>query len=244
MMRALVVDDERASRELLKHFISRYCEDIEFTEDAEDVDGAHRIIMEHAPDLVFLDISLPGKDGFELLKLFKEPPFEVIFVTAYSDYAIAALRLAACDYLLKPIDINELQMAVNRAKERIMRKDPVSSLRELFQTLTGKGPRRIALAHAHGYTVVSSNEILRLESDGRYTWVFLEDGRRILVSKTLRDFEGTLEDADFMRIHNRHIINLNFVRSFDRKGLLLMADGSEVEVSKRKKEALLKRLGI
>ena len=243
-MRALIVDDERASREMLRHFISRYCEDLELTEDAEDVDGAYRIITEQNPDLVFLDVSLPGKDGFELIKMFKEPPFEVIFVTAYSEYAISALRMSACDYLMKPLDIKELQAAVNRARERILRKDPVSSLRELFHSLTGKGPRRIALAHANGYTVVSVDEIIRFESDGRYTWVFLTNDRKVLVARTLGEFEDTLEEGEFMRIHNRHIINLNFVRNFDRKGLLTMADGSEVEVSKRKKEELMKRLGV
>ncbi len=243
-MRALIVDDERASREMLRHFVTRYCGDIDLTDDAEDVNGAYKIINERSPDLVFLDISLPGKDGFELLKLFREPPFEVIFVTAYSEYAIAAIRLSACDYLLKPLDINELQVAVRRARERIMRKDPVNSLRELFHSLTEKGPRRIALAHANGYTVVSVNELIRLESDGRYTWTFLTEDRKILVAKTLRDFQESLEEGEFLRIHNRHIINLNFVRNFDRKGLLTMADSSEVEVSKRKKDELMKRLGI
>jgi len=243
-VRALIVDDEKASREMLRHFVSRYCEGIELTEDAEDVDGAYRMISAHSPDIVFLDISLPGKDGFALLKMFEELPFEVIFVTAFSEYAIEALRLSACDYLLKPLDVEELKDAVKRARERIMRKDPMSSLKALFQTLTDKGPKLLSLPHSNGYTVVPVNELVRLESDGRYTWVFLIDERKILVTRTLRDFEDSLDEKDFMRIHNRHIINLHFVRYFDRKGLLTMSDGSEVEVSKRKKEELLKRLGV
>jgi len=243
-MRVLLVDDEKASRQMLRHYLDKYCPDVEVVGEAEDVDEASQMVHLYKPDLVFLDISMPRKDGFELLRMFDPVPFEVIFATAYGEYAIPALRLSACDYLMKPINIDDLQRAVARANERRMRKDFESNLRELFHNLNGKGPKRIALAHSSGYQVVPVDEIVRFEADGRYTNVFLENKSSLLVSRNLKEYEAMLTDMDFFRVHNSHLVNLRFVQGYERGGMLLMLDGKKIEVSRKKKDELLTRFGI
>ena len=229
---------------MLQHYLEKYCPEIENIVEAQHVDEAFDLVRATKPDLVFLDISMPRKDGFELLRMFDDPPFEVIFVTAFGEYAISALRLSACDYLMKPINIDELQTAVNKARNRINRKELESGLRDLLYNLNGKGPKRIALAHANGYQVVPVNEIIRFEADGRYTKVRLVQGSTLLVARNLKEFESMLVNMDFFRVHNSHLVNLQFVQGYERSGILNMADGARIEVSRRKKDELLNLFGI
>ena len=243
-MKAIIVDDEKASRQMLTHYLEKYCPEVTPVGEAQNVDDAFELAQRTKPDLVFLDISMPRKDGFELLRMFETPPFEVIFVTAFGEYAITALRLSACDYLMKPINIDELQAAVTKARERINKKELESGLRDLLHNLNGKGPKRIALAHSNGYQVVPVDEIIRFEADGRYTKVSLVQGNNLIVARNLKEFESMLTNMDFFRVHNSHLVNLRFVQGYERTGILNMADGARIEVSRRKKDELLTLFGI
>lgn len=243
-MKAIIVDDEKASRQMLNHYLEKYCPEVVPVGEAQNVDEAADLVRELKPDLVFLDISMPRKDGFELLRIFENPPFEVIFVTAFGEYAITALRLSACDYLMKPINIDELQAAVTKARERIHKKGLESGLRSLLHNLNDKGPKRIALAHSNGYQVVPVDEIIRFEADGRYTKVSLVQGNTLVVARNLKEFESMLTNMDFFRVHNSHLVNLRFVQGYERSGILNMTDGARIEVSRRKKDELLNLFGI
>jgi two-component system LytT family response regulator len=243
-MRGLIVDDEKASRQMLRHYLERYCPEVSVLAEAEDVDEAKQLADLHKPDLVFLDISMPRKDGFELLKMYDPVPFEVIFVTAFGEFAIPALRLSACDYLMKPINIDELTAAVLRARERIQKRDFEGNLRDLFHNLNGKGPKRIALAHSSGYQVVPVDEIIRFEADGRYTSVHIEGKSPLLVSRNLKEYESLLSELDFFRIHNSHLVNLKHVKAYQRGGVVVMTDNTKIEVSRKKRDDLLQKFGI
>ena len=245
-MKGIIVDDEARSRRMLKALCEEYCSDLEIVGMAESVSEAKVLLGKEKPELVFLDIRMPLESGFELLKYYgKDIFFEVIFTTAYDEYAKEAFQFSAVDYLLKPIEINELVQAVQKAKKLQGYIDPMKKFEFLRELLAAQKIEKIALTTAEGLIYVKFDEIIRCEAQSNYTQVEMTDGSSILITKTLKHYESLLLEKDFFRVHKSHLVNLHAVRRFIRskKGSSIeMKDGANIEVSARKKEALLERL--
>ena len=245
-MKGISVDDEARSRRTLKALCEEYCNGLEIIGLADSVSEARVLLEKEMPELVFLDIRMPLESGFELLKYYKNDiPFEVIFTTAYDEYAKEAFQFAAVDYLLKPIEINELVKAVQKAQKLQGYIDPMKKFEFLKELLVAQKIEKIALNTAEGFTYVQFNEIIRCEAQSNYTQVIMTEGSSILITKTLKHYEDLLLEKDFFRVHKSHLVNLHAVRRFIRskKGSMIeMKDGVRIEVSARKKEALLERL--
>ncbi|MFK7973108.1 MAG: LytR/AlgR family response regulator transcription factor [Bacteroidia bacterium] len=249
MLKALIVEDEINSQELLKELIAEYTEGVEVVGTAQGVKEALEKIGELSPDLLLLDIELADGDGFQVLEQVEDPNFDVIFTTAYNQYAIKAFKFSATDYLLKPVDIEELQRAVARVVEKQQEGDQEVSkerLQALISNLRNsqKGFKRIVLPTTNGFTVVDPKDIIRCESDRNYTFIFLTDGRKILVSRTIKEYEEMLVDFNFFRVHQSHLINLAFLKNYirGRGGQVELTDGTVVDVSARKKADFMRRL--
>ena len=243
-MKGIIVDDEAKSRIMLKTMCENYCEGLEICALAASVNEAIELIGEHDPDLVFVDIRMPVQSGFNLLEHYDDIPFEVIFTTAYDQYALRAFKYSAIDYLLKPISIEELVDAVERAKLRREGHQKTEQISLLKEAINNEKINKIALITLDGFTFVRFDEIVRCEAQGNYTSVFLSDGSSLLITKTLKHYEEILVEKMFFRVHKSHLINLNFVRRFIRgkQGMIEMNDGTHIEVSFRKRDALLKKL--
>lgn len=246
-IRALIVDDELNNRENLNSLLTEYCKDVEVVGLAQSVDEAYKIIKAENPDLVFLDIKMPEKNGFKLLESFNEINFEVIIVTAYNQYAIQAIKFCAIDYLLKPIDIVELSNAVDNVSKRLDQKMENERLKYLVSHLNNKGVSpKIGLASQNKVEFVETAQIIRCEADNNYTHVFLEDQQKKTISKTLKEFEELLKDYGFIRTHQSHLINSARIQSLQKSdgGYIRMSDGSIIPISRSKKNeiiALIKR---
>lgn len=245
-MKALIVDDEAANRENLNGLLQTYAPDVQVCGFAESVAEALAAIQLHRPQLVFLDIQLHGQSGFDLLKQVGDITFEVIFVTAYDKYGIQAVKFAALDYLLKPIDIDELRTAVDKARRTISRKQNNERLTYLLDYLNDerKTPPRIALPLFGETRYVNIADIIRCEADNTYTKFFLTGGEHILVSKTLKEYADMLSAHRFIRAHQSHLVNVAHVKSWLREdgGVLLLSDGTKVPVSKLNRERVKEAL--
>lgn len=241
-IRALIVDDELNNRENLKALLSEYCKNVEVIGLADSVDSAFRIIQSLKPDLVFLDIKMPEKDGFKLLESINSIHFEVIIVTAYNQYAIQAIKFCAIDYLLKPIDIIELSNAVDHVSLRLDQKQENERLKQLISHLNNKGSSsKIGLASHNKVDFVEIARIVRCEADNNYTHVFLENQGKMLISKTLKEFEELLKDHGFIRLHQSHLINSAYIKSYQKNdgGNITMTDGSTIPISRTKKNEII-----
>lgn len=218
-LRAIVVDDEEFARKNLIMLLEEFCPEIEVIGEAERKDQAKAIIEASQPDVVFLDIRMPSNaEGFELLEELENKNFQVVFVTAFKDYAIKAFNASAVYYLLKPIDIEELQIAVAKLVERnkIFADSPdgystyFNSLKHLSDSLVRNKPsNRIAVSHTKGLKIIDDDTILHLEASGNCTTIYFKDGTRYLDTRTLKTYESILDEQKFARIHKSHIINLN-----------------------------------
>ena len=242
MIKAVLIDDEKHNLDNLTEMLSSYCPQLEIVGRALNADEGKMMILNHRPALVFLDIQMPGKSGFDLLKELVQHDFEVIFVTAYDQYAIQAMRFSAVDYLLKPIDIHELQAAVERAVHQWQQKLQNRQLENLVNLLKGhqhKEDQRIALTTSKETRFVKTGEIIRCESSNNYTTFFLAD-EELLVSKPIYEFEEILKDYDFIRCHQSHLVNKKFIKSWKKEygDFLLLFNGIEIPVSRGKKEAV------
>ena len=240
-----MVDDEQSSLDLLNWLIGQYCPDISQVQQARSVADALPIINKWKPDIVFLDIQMPHQSGFELLNSIEEWKFEVIFTTAFNDYAIQAIRFSALDYLLKPIDGQELQKAVERFKaKRIYAPAGQVLFRHFLQNLSsGRREKfKLALADVNDIKYVALDEIIRLQADSNYTHIFLKDKKPFVSAKTLKEYDEILEGHHFLRVHKSHLVNPQHITQYDRSGLLTLSDGSVVEVSRRKKEYVMDAL--
>ncbi|MCB9232012.1 MAG: response regulator transcription factor [Bacteroidia bacterium] len=245
-IRSIIVEDEQDNRLNLKVMLQSYCPNIEVVAEAENVAEGLKTIRQYQPELVFLDVEMPDGSGFDLLARVGKPDFRVIFVTAYSQYAIKAIKFNAMDYILKPIDISELCLAVDKVSHNMKNNDSIELIQNLLGNIQHRDlqSRRIPLASADSLRMVELSQVVRLQGENNYTRFFLADGTNILVSKTLKDYDSMLESNDFIRVHQSHIVNLSFVKSFIKTdgGYLVMEDGSEVGVSRAKKQDLLDRL--
>lgn len=251
MIKALIIDDEDRARNSLLAALQAYCPDVEVIGQAANVPDAADLIRELNPDLVFLDIEMPQYNGFELMTFLPEINFDVIFVTAYSQYAIQAFEVSAIDYILKPIDVNTLCKAVDKVKQKHSKTTVQKRLEILKETFINEEIRKISLPMSDGLLFVEVKDIILLKADGAYTNVYLHNGSRILVSKKLRFFEEVLVSRpNFFRPHRSYLININYIRKYTRaENSIVMDNNAEVAISRDIKsqfEALLKeyRLSI
>lgn len=236
MIKAIIIDDEERGIDVLFEMLSRYCPDVNICSTAFDIVTGTEMIRQYQPDVVFLDIEMPGKNGFELLEQFGDIDFEIIFVTAYNEYAIRALRFSALDYLLKPVNIDELQGAVQRLKDKQQYTARQDRLRHLKETVAESNPfRKIVLSTATGYYFVNIGDIIYCEADKSYTHIFLESKVKYTASKSLREFDELLKNHSFFRIHKSYLVNMNKVAMVNKDLQVIMSNKTELPLSFRKK---------
>ena len=240
---AVIIDDEEKSRQTLRQMLTLFTENIQIIGEAHNVKSGAELLSLISPDIVFLDIHMPDGNGFDLLKKLKKRNFHLIFTTAYDRYAIKAFKFNALDYLLKPIDASELKMAVNKAAK--ISKPNVDSVDNLLNNLSQKTEeQKIVLSTAEGMHIIRVKNIIRCQADDYYTNFFLNDGRRIMISKTLKDNEELLKDYDFIRPHRSHLINLAYVKKYVKSdgGYIVLSEGTKIPVSRRKKDVVINYL--
>lgn len=241
-MRALIVDDEISNQENLQQLLKVYGGDVQVVAVAESIDEALMAINLYKPELVFLDIQLHGRSGFELLKQLDEINFAIIFVTAYDQYGIQAVKFAALDYILKPIDIDELTMALNKARKAISQAKKNERLNHLLEYLKDENQTspRIALPMFGETRYVNVRDIVRCEADNTYTHFILTDGEKIMVSKTLKEYADILTRYGFMRPHQTHLVNMAHIKSWIREdgGSLLLKDNTKIPISKLNRQKI------
>ncbi len=245
-IRSLIVDDEPVARDVLAGYLSKYCPAVELTGQAANTKEAITLIRELRPQLVFLDVEMPYGNAFDLLEACKDLVFETIFITAFAEYSIKALNGSAAYYILKPIDIAELVLAVNKVQETLLQKESFSRNQVLLENLKKQpGTQQVVLPTLQGFDVIKTASIVRLQAKGNFTEVFLTDGTRKLICKFLKHFDDILDDP-FIRVHRSFIVNRHFIRSYSKGagGYITLEDDTEVEVSASYKEQLLKRLGL
>jgi len=257
MIKAIIIDDEEKGRKLLRNLLSEYCTGVEVVHLAESVDDGAEAILKLKPDLVFLDIVMPNQNGFDLLPKIAEADPQVIFTTAYAQYAIQAIRASALDYLLKPINYEELQSAVERVFAIIeeKKKQPVvdTRLATLFENTRESAPQKIGFPTTQGVRFYKIEEIQICRAEGNYTTVFFQGTERLeLISKTLKDFEEILVGHNFIRIHRSYLINLNHLKEYRRfhasgsidgeGGGVIMTNNMKAPVSRDKRKILLERI--
>lgn len=241
--KTVIVDDEQDAVDFISSIIGEYCTCLEVVGKANNVIQGVAVINETKPDLVFLDVEMPNGTGFDLLAQFPEKDFEVVFITAFNHYAIKAIKFSAVDYILKPININEFNDAVNRVVKKRSEKSSQGNenLKILMENLRSSLPSRLAIPTADGMEYLNPKDIIRIEADRSYSWFFLNGNRKILVSKHLKEFQELLSDRYFFRPHNSYLINLKYVKKYIRKegGYIEMTDGSLISVSRNRKDLFL-----
>ncbi|MBI2967567.1 MAG: response regulator transcription factor [Bacteroidetes bacterium] len=246
MIRALIVDDEKKSRELLLALLNRHCPEVFVAGLASNNTEAYDLICLQKPDVVFLDIRMQGGSGFDLLKKFREVNFLVIFITAYDQYALRAIKYSALDYLLKPVDENELKEAVAKAVQNMSLRNYRPHIDNLLTHL--KNPdnpaNKIAIHSSGTIELIPIRHITRCEADGKYTRIFLSDGTHRLASRNLKEYEELLSGFGFYRVHHAHLVNFTCIKEYERGrgGNLILNDGTSITVSQRKKAEFLRVL--
>ncbi|MCK4406141.1 MAG: response regulator transcription factor [Bacteroidales bacterium] len=244
MIKTIIIDDEINAREIVAELLENYCENVSLIGQADSVESGLKVIRELKPELVFLDIKLTDGTGFDLLRQLENIDFKIIFITAYEEYAIKAFKFSALDYLLKPIDINELIESINKAEELIQQDNISLKLDTFFSNIDSisKKTKKIILKTTNNIHLVNINEIVRCESDRNYTHFYFLDKDKIVVSKTLKEYETLLSEYGFFRVHHSHLINLQCVEKLEKtnNNFVVMKDNSKVPVAFRKKEELIK----
>jgi two-component system LytT family response regulator len=247
MLRAVIVEDEMHSRESLKNLLRDFCPEVSLAGAAASIEEALPMIRKEKPGLIFLDIELQTGTGFDLLRQLGDLDFEVIFTTAFEQYAIQAIKFSSLDYLLKPIDIDELQEAVAKAMDKHHQEQRKAQLELLLANLDQRRTgvqHRICLATAEGLEFVEVADILFCEANGSYTTFHLRDARKVVVSKNLKEYENLLEGQPFLRVHNSFLVNLKEVQRYVRSegGYILMKNGAQVSISPRKRDEFLQKM--
>ena len=242
MLKTLIVDDEQASRTTLRNFLQQYCPQVQVLAEAANITEAKALIEQHDPNLVFLDVEMPFGNGFDLLESLPSVGFKVVFVTAFSHYALRAIQYSAAHYILKPVDIDELVEAVARVS------DGGDSYPDSTQVLlaniktTQKQKTKVVLPIINGFEVVEAEEIIFCQAEENFTRFYLESGREVLICRTLKYYQEVLQPLDFLRVHKSYLINLQHVRKYrkGRGGDVTMANGMELPVSPTQKDALMR----
>ena len=243
-MRTIIIDDEKRSADNLRMLISENCPDVEVIAICHDAKEGIEAVRKMKPTLLFLDIQMPFADGFSVVEAVKEIKPHVIFTTAFSEYAVKAFRVEACDYLLKPVDPSELRNAVERIKSKPTDGDEILKRIEAIENGLRNKNSKLAIQGVEGYSLVDYAEVIRLEASSNYTHIFCKNGKKHTVAKLLKDFEEQLSGAGFFRSHSSHLVNLSHVTKYQRGdgGYLFMSDGVQIEVSRSRKKELLKVL--
>lgn len=238
MKKALIIDDEQRTRELIAKMIESFDMGITAIPKGENVKSGLEAIQEIQPDLVFLDIQMPDGTGFDLLKAVSNKNFEVIFITAHEEFAIKAIKFSALDYILKPVDPEELRSALERAMETLHETKQEPQFEALQHNIQPNQKRKLVLKTQESVHVVELDNIIRCEADRNYTSFYLAEGKKILVSRTLKDYETLLSGHNFLRVQQSHLVNLNYVDRYDKGngGAVVMKDGSEVPLSPAKRD--------
>ena len=244
MIKAIIVEDEPNSRKTLMLMLDRFREDIELIDVCPGPQEGIESIAKNKPQLVFLDIEMPEFNGFEMLRKIGTINFEVIFTTAYDQYAITAIRLSALDYLLKPIDEEDLRNAIEKCKKGLQQKKVNEKYEVLFNNLgkTNAMEKTIVLSASDGLSVIKTNDIIRCEASRRYTKFYLQNKETMLMSRPLKDYEELLPSTDFFRIHESHLINLNYLKKYVRGegGQVILTDNTILDVARRRKDDFLR----
>lgn len=241
IIRAVLIDDEPDAIQALRTLLEKYCEGVEVVGTAPSALKGLQVIQSVQPDLVFLDIEMPHGGGFDLLEGLGEHSMQVIFVTAYNRYAVKAIRASAMDYLLKPVDLDELMEAVNRARKLVHK---IADPGVLATNLKAGKIEKLTIPTRDGYRYLAKDQIVRLEAEGSYTRIIVLNSAPLVVSRGLKEYATLLEADGFVRVHNSHLVNIHQVEAFSRSdgGFLLMADGSKVNIARSKKELVLEML--
>lgn len=244
----VIVEDEFHSRETLKSFLKEYCPEVEVKDTAATVEDAVEKISQQRPDLVFMDIELQTGTGFDVLQKIRHLDFHLIFTTAFEHYAIKAIKFSSIDYLLKPIDLEELIASVQKAKKLIESESRQNLLENLLSNIQSSSSenRKICLSTSEGVEFIPTREILFCEANGSYTDFHLTDRRKLVVSKNLKEYENMLQESNFMRVHNSFLINLGEVKKYVRAegGYIVMNNDKQVSISPGKRDDFLKRMGF
>ncbi|KIX21136.1 response regulator [Flavobacterium sp. 316] len=241
-IKSVIVEDEAAAREVLKNYLKKYCPQIDVIGEASNIKEAVPLLHETQPQLVFLDVEMPFGNAFDVLEACKDLQFETIFVTAFSEYSLKALNQSAAYYLLKPISIEELIIAVNKVQQQISNHDLLNRNKIIVENFREPKPEKqqVILPTLEGFEVVMMKDIVRLKGNGNFTDLFLVDGSKKMVCRFLKHFSEILP-LPFIRVHKSHIININFVKSYNKGGFITLQDEAEIEVSNTYKEDFLNK---
>lgn len=240
-IKSVIVEDEAAAREVLRNYIEKYCPQVEVIGEAQNIKEAVPLLHELKPQLVFLDVEMPFGNAFDVLEACKDLRFETIFVTAFSEYSLKALNQSAAYYLLKPISIEELIMAVNKVQQQIANHEMLNRNKIIVENFRESKPEKqqVILPTIEGFEVVKMEAIIRLRGNGNFTDLHLQDGSKKMACRFLKHFDEMLP-LPFLRVHKSHIVNLNHVKRYNKGGYLILEDGAEIEVSPTYKEDFLK----
>src|SRR5215831_8196447 len=239
-LKAIIIDDEARSRKALQVALTDYCPSVKIAFIAETPEDGIEAIIKHKPAIVFLDVQMPGMSGFDLLSDFPEIDFDVVFITAHDHYAIKAIRFSALDYLLKPIQIDELMAAVKKAEEKKNHRHTNWQYRSLYENVRSShnASGAIAVPTGDGLLFIKTQNIIRCEAEGNYVIIHQAGKEKMLITKTLGDIETMLDPAAFCRVHNSHLVNLAHIKKYVKGdgGYVIMSDNSKVDIARRKKE--------
>ena len=245
-IKAILIDDELNSLQNLQQKLQGFCPDVSIVAVTQKPEEGILLIRQHQPDVVFLDIEMPKMSGFRMLEELGEYDFDIIFTTAYNHYSIDAIRISAFDYLVKPIGIEDLQQAVERLSKSLNRqtKEKIDILKKSLSDNRSQEDK-IAISTSEGIDFIPIKNIIHIESKSNYSKIFLIDNKSIMVTKILKDFEEMLLPYNFYRVHNSHLINLNYIQKYIRSqgGHVQLQDGTLIDISRRKKEEFLKMIG-
>jgi two-component system LytT family response regulator len=249
MLKALLVDDEINNLASLEFLLHHDCEGVLVTGKADSAAQARRWLQANQIDVLFLDIDMPGENGFEFLNSIKNPEFKVVFVTAYNQFALQAIKASAVDYILKPVSIDELQKAVEKVKRAIGSATAGMQdrllLQHLLNTISEKSPpKKIALPQLGSISFIEVDDMVSLQADSNYTIIHLKDMQKIVISKTLKDFEDLLDEHQFARIHKSYIVNLKYIKEYSTidGGIVKMTDGNHWSISRRQLDMFLEKM--
>lgn len=244
-LKTLIVDDEADAVNFIRSIIMEYCPKLKVIGTASTANDGVKMILEHQPELVFLDVEMPHGSGFDLLAQFPNKLFDVVFITAFNQYALKAIKFSAVDYILKPINISEFIEAVDKViGKRSHAYNQNINYGELLENLKSTLPTKLAIPTSEGMEYLNTREIIRIEADRSYCWFYLTGTRKHLVSRNLKEYQDLLSDRNFFRPHNSHLVNLEFVKKYVRQegGYIEMTDGSQIPVSRIKRDLFVQQM--
>ena len=240
-IKSVIVEDELAAREVLKNYLAKYCPQVQVVGEAQNIKEAVPLLHDVKPELVFLDVEMPFGNAFDVLEACQDLRFETIFVTAFSEYSLKALNQSAAYYLLKPISIEELIVAVNKVHQQILNKEIFNRNKIIVENFQETKPEKqqVILPTLEGFEVVKMEDIVRLKGNGNFTDLHLKDGSKKMVCRFLKHFTEILP-LPFLRVHKSHIINLNCVKAYNKGGSIALMDATEIELSATYKDEFLR----